>query len=229
MLRIVVFDFDGVIADTEQVHYTFIRQTLQKEGVDLDWKDYCDKYLVYDDFNAFRNILNDRDRPENEEFIRDLCKRKTELYDEYIDSHSMVYPGVAALLQDLQEKKILISIYSGSLRNEIESILEQAGLLSYFLDIVTVEDVKFPKPDPEGYVLAMQKANAHLNAKGTIQPEDCIVIEDSTLGVHAAKDAGMHCLALETSYPSDTLRHADHVVKDLTEVTAALLNQIVES
>ena len=228
MLRIVLFDFDGVIVDSELVHYTFIRQTLRNEGLDLNWKDYCDKYLVYDDFTAFRKILGDQDRHENDDFIRYLCENKTELYDDYIASNAMVYPGVAELLLELAESNILISIYSGSLRNEIEEILEQAGLLGYFLDIVTVEDVKMPKPDPEGYVLAMKKASAHLNAKGTIQPEDCIVIEDSTLGVHAAKEAGMHCLAVETSYSSDMLGHADHVVKDLTEVNTALLKRIVE-
>lgn len=227
MLKIVLFDFDGVIADSEEIHYTLIRKTLQNEGMDLNWKDYCEKYLVYDDFSAFRNILNDLGRDADELFIRRLYEQKAELYEDHIRSHSMIFPGVASLLQDLQENEILISIYSGAFRCEIEEILEQAGLRDFFLDIVTVEDVKAPKPDPEGYILAMQKANGHLNSKGSIKPGDCIVIEDSTLGVQAGKDAGMYCLAVETSYPSNMLGHADHVVKDLTRVDTALLNRIV--
>ena len=228
MLRMVIFDFDGVISDSEPAHFEMFRHILQEEGLDLSWKQYCDEYLGYDDYHAFLRILKDQGRSHASEEVQALCNRKSEKFARYLAENEVIMPGVEALLADLHRHEVPCSIYSGALRSEIEFILKQADFRKYFTAIVSAQDVGCPKPDPEGYVMALAQTNDALRLNPPVEAHQCLVIEDSSWGITAAKGAQMSCLAVETSYPAGHLQQADAVVKNLTQVDTEKLRQIMK-
>lgn len=228
MLRMVVFDFDGVIADSEPAHFEMFRKILQHEQIDVSWQDYCGKYLGYDDLECFAHILSDHGAATPTERITELAQRKSKEFARYLKDHCVIMPGVQAFLTDLRKHDIICSICSGALSSEIEFILKQAQLHNFFEVIVTAEDVAAGKPDPQGYRLALTWTNSRLDHQKQIRPDECAVIEDSLWGVQAAQGAGMFCLAVATSYPAEMLTAADAVVKDLTCLDAARLGRMLE-
>ena len=231
MLKLVIFDFDGVIADSEPAHFEMFRRILGEGGLDLTWRQYTENYLGFDDFNAFTQILKSRDLPHSPQIVSQLCRRKEEKFAKYLQDKSVIFPGAKDLLLDLAEHQVACSIYSGAIRSEIEFILTQANLSSFFTTVVSVEDVQNPKPHPEGYRMTLEKTNQHLKTNSKNHPilsGECLVIEDSGWGITAAKQADMFCLAVEHTYPASCLNDADRIVKDLTHINTDLLRQFVE-
>lgn len=229
MLKLVIFDFDGVIADSEPAHYEITDNTLKEIGLSVDWATYCEKYLGFDDYDCLSAILKDLGQDYGRSRVEALCQRKSELFAQHLREHSVLFEGVEKLLEELKQAKIPCSIYSGSIRPEIDFILAQEKLAGYFTDIVTAENVACGKPDPEGYLLSLKQTNLAINGGESITPDQCVVIEDSMWGITAAKGAGMKCLALETSYPAKMLAEADCVVKALNCVGVSKLMQLGES
>jgi beta-phosphoglucomutase len=226
MLQMVVFDFDGVIADSEPAHFEMFRKILGREGIDLDWQEYCEKYIGYTDLECFEHILADRRQSASPDKIRQLAQGKSVEFRRYIEQNSVLFPGVKPLIEQLSRNQVRQSICSGALRSEIQFILRQTGIDSFFPILVAAEDVRHGKPHPEGYLLALQRANENLDGKNPIEPENCVVIEDSSWGIRAAKGAKMACLAVETSCSAIELRAADLVVRDLTCVDLNTLQQL---
>ena len=227
MLRLIIFDFDGVIADTEPAHFEMFRQTFENEGIRFQWDQYCEKYLGYDDRECIEHVLRDHRREPSSALINRLATLKKQKFAQYLHHHSVIMPGVADLLAGLLADGIVCSICSGALRPEIEFILEQANLQPNFAGIVAAEDVQAGKPDPQGYHLSLARTNALLDGQPEIDPAHCLVIEDSLWGIQAAKAAQMHCLAVTTSYPAEMLKLADTVVKDLTCANSSYLQKII--
>jgi beta-phosphoglucomutase len=226
MLKMVIFDFDGVIADSEPAHFEMFRKIFSPVGIDLDWQEYCEKYIGYTDLECIEHILADRRQSASADRIQQLAKDKSREFRRYIEQNSVLFPGVQELIEQLRRHQVLQGICSGALRGEIQFILSQTGIDSYFPILVAAEDVRHGKPSPEGYLLALQRANESLNGKEPIQPQNCVVIEDSSWGIRAAKGANMACLAVETSCSALELRAADLVVKDLTAVDLNTLQQL---
>jgi beta-phosphoglucomutase len=227
MLRMVIFDFDGVIADSEPAHFEMLRRVLKPHQIDLSWDSYCRKYLGYDDNECVQHILEDHAQPAASALIKEIVAEKQRHFADYIRENCLILPGVPELLADLKQNQILCSIHSGAIRTEIETILHQARLRDYFRQIVSTDEVTRSKPDPEGYTLCLNKVNRTLASDNQIQPCQCLAIEDSLWGIQSAKAAGMFCLATETSYPAAQLPLADQVVKDLTGLHTADLQQIL--
>jgi beta-phosphoglucomutase len=125
-------------------------------------------------------------------------------------------PGAADLIRTLAQS-VPVAICSGALRREIEGMLEQVGLVSLLVGIVSAEDVAHGKPNPQGYRAALRLVNRHLNISEEIHPEAVLVIEDSIAGIEAGRGAGMRCLAVTNSYPMAALKRAgaDAVVMTL--------------
>ena len=124
-----------------------------------------------------------------------------------------------------------MAICSGSLLCEIEIILQQANLRSFFKVIVSAEHVRKGKPNPEGFLLALKR----LNSGPVIEADDCVVIEDSRWGLEAAKAAGMHPIAITNSYPrsfferrcgGDQLKPSEKIIDNLRELTLEELHKI---
>jgi len=228
MLQMVVFDFDGVIADTEPVHFGLTREVLADEGISLSWQQYCEKYLAFDDRELFTQILVDNRRKAEKGKIAALMERKRVNFAGFFAEKCVIFPGVVELLAALRDEGIACSICSGSFVSEIELILQEGGLRDYFGIIVGADDVSASKPDPEGYRLIVSQANQRLDIGAKIAPGQCVAIEDSIGGIKAAKGAGLKCLAVTNSYAAEELGIADRVVGELGEVNVDFLRELVE-
>jgi beta-phosphoglucomutase len=218
MLKAVIFDFDGVIADTEPVHLKAFQAVLSEEGIELTKKEYYDKYLALDDKTCFAAILKGMGRSFNKSLIHDLAVRKSEYYDEFIRENLVIFPGVIDFIRKLYGKYPL-SIGSGALRHEVEFILESIGIRNEFSIIVGADGIEDCKPAPDVYVRVLQMINQLDSLKsGIVYPYECLVIEDSVDGITAARSVRMKCLAVTNSYPAEELFEADMIVNSLEEV-----------
>jgi len=211
-LKAVIFDFDGVIADTEPVHLGAFQKTLGGLGMKLTEEDYYANYLAYDDKTFFRRFLRDRELLHDEGLIAELIERKTAHYYDLIKGNIEILPGVREFLGRLAGR-CRIAIGSGALRAEITDILEFAGIGGYFEVIVSAEDIENCKPAPDVYIMVLKRLNASSPAGDTISAAECLVIEDSLSGIEAALAAGMKCLAVSNSYAAQELSRA-HMVSD---------------
>lgn len=220
MIRAIIFDFDGVITDSEPVHLRMFQKVLSEMGITLNAKEYYEVYLGMDDKGCFSTILKSNGIGTAPQLIQSLIQKKTKYLMEYIKNDLFIYPGVVELV-DSAKKDYLLAIASGALRHEIEFVLESAGIRSAFSVIVSAEDVSEGKPNPECFNKALERLNGMGGEK--IKKDDCLVIEDSIAGIEAAKAAGMRCVAVTNTYSHDRLTLADRVVTELSEINLANL------
>ena len=212
MLKAIIFDFDGVLADTEPLHFTVFQRVLQGEGLPLSERDYYEKYVGFDDKGCFQAILSEHGRPAQPETIQQLVERKAAMMLGHITTTRVVYPGVVEFVKNVAGRYRL-AIVSGALRHEIELILKTAGMRDDFEHITAAEDVQDGKPAPEGYLHALRSLNRH----APLLASECLVIEDTLFGIQAVHAAGMRCLAVSTTYPPDRLGIADAVTATLKD------------
>jgi beta-phosphoglucomutase len=224
MLRAVIFDFNGIIVDDEQIHFRLFQRVLGEEGIVLTEEAYYERYLGFDDRGAFTAGFGENKRPLTAAKLDDLIRRKAVYYQDAIRQHVTIFPGVKNLVSSLVET-LPLAVASGALRHEIETILGTARLLHHFNAIVSAEDVTRGKPEPEIFLKALAALNAQNNVK-PIAAADCVVIEDSKEGIRGARRAGMKCLAVTNSHPAALLSDADIVLNSLEEVTLAFLQQL---
>ncbi|HEX8088678.1 MAG TPA: HAD family phosphatase [Blastocatellia bacterium] len=208
MLRAIIFDCDGVIADTEPLHLAALQKTLAEEDITLTEGDYYRHYLALDDRGCFTRAFSEHGRPLSHEKLAELITRKASHIEPVMRARLRLFPGVVEFIR-ASAAHYPLAVASGALRREIELILEQGGIRDCFGVIVSAEDVERGKPDPETFLKALALINER--AGQDISPGECLVIEDSIHGVRAARLAGMKCLALTTSYPKDELSEADCV------------------
>lgn len=217
-LQAIIFDFDGVIADTEPLHYAALRQVLQAEfGIALSQSKYYADYLGYDDRGCFAAALTAHAHPITSGLVDELVQKKGRAYLAALGTDLRLFPGVRHLIEDTA-RSYRLAIASGALRHEIELILEEAGLRKSFSWITSAEDVSRGKPSPEPFLHAMAGLNGILSGR-PLRPADCLVIEDSIPGIRGAKAAGMKVLAVANTHPIQDLHEADTVAASLEEVT----------
>jgi beta-phosphoglucomutase len=213
--RAIIFDFDGVLVDSEPLHLTAFQQALAPEGITLTRDDYYATYLGYDDRGAIALALRRHGQPDDAGRVAALMARKAEHFLVLLAQGVALFPGAETLVRDAAAQ-VPLAIGSGALRGEIESILESAGLRGAFAAIVSAEDVAHGKPAPDTY---LQACAALAGRVPGLVPGECTVVEDSPDGVEAARRAGMRCLAVCHSAPAARLHAADVVVERLAEVT----------
>lgn len=213
-LRAVVFDFDGVLADTERLHLVALRDTLATRGWTLTDEDYFTHYLGYDDRGCLTEFARRQGVSLNGETLHSLLSDKEERYATLFARGEVLYPTARACIERLAEV-FPLAIASGSLRGEIETILDANDLLSFFSVIVGADDVKEGKPAPESYVRAVDL----LGVAGA----EAVAIEDSPWGLQSARGAGLRTIGITTSYAAPALTDAMHVVTSLDDITPALL------
>jgi HAD superfamily hydrolase (TIGR01509 family) len=225
MLRAVIFDFNGIIVDDEPVHFELFQRVLGEQGIALTEEDYYERYLGFDDRGAFTAAYRESGRAFDEQELTRLVDRKARYYRETIQSKIRVFPGVQSLVSALS-KRLPLAIASGALRNEIETLLGALSLRSYFQVIVSAEDVRQGKPEPEIFLTALAQLNAAASPARPISAADCVVIEDSREGIRGARRAGMPCLAVTNSHSSDELGEANAIVESLEEVELSFLEKL---
>jgi beta-phosphoglucomutase len=224
MLRAVIFDFDGVITDSEILHLRAFNQSLAPYGIEISTKDYYKNYLGFSDFDCYKALVDNGLLEIDERQIDAIVKKKSKIFEELTKIEGRTIEGVHEFLQMLAEKNIPMAICSGSLLVEIEVILEESGLRHYFTEIVSAEQVKKGKPHPEGFLRCLKKLNK--KSRPPITAGECIVIEDSRWGLQAGKAAGMHTVAVTNSYDAAQLSPAEKIVSRLNELTIDDLEQL---
>ena len=224
MLRGVIFDFDGVITDSEILHFRAFNAVLAQYSFQLTKQEYYKKYLGMSDADCYRTLITEGRLPIEEPQINSLVQQKTRVFEQLARTEGKIIEGVREFLDMLSGAKVPTAICSGALRAEIELILEEARLRHYFDVVVSAEEVKHGKPDPEGFLLALQKLNALWGEP--IAPEGCLVVEDSHWGLKAARAARMHTIAVTNTYDAAQLQQADKVVHRLDELTVDDLQRI---
>jgi HAD superfamily hydrolase (TIGR01509 family) len=212
-LRALILDFDGVIANTEPLHYAGLRETLKEIGIQLTEAQYYADYLGYDDRGCFQAALTANRRPADSATVSKLMKRKAAAYLEAVKRQHVIFPGVAEFVRDAA-RSYPLAIASGALRHEIEYILEAAGLRKEFIHITSAEDVSRGKPDPQPFLLALR---ALQQQDPSLTAASCLVIEDSLPGLHAAKAAGMKVLAVANTHTIQDLHEAHAITHSLQD------------
>ena len=224
-LDALVFDFDGVVVDSEPIHFAGFRDMLAGLGVELTRDDYYGKYLGFDDHDCFAAVMTDMGRPWSEQQIAELTAAKTQLVQRAIGESIEALPGAVKLIAAADEAGIPLAICSGALREEIVLACRCVGVLQHFTQIVSAEDVQAGKPDPQGYSLAVSRL---AEATGrSLRAGQSIAIEDSPAGIESAHGAGLKVLAVMTSYPAGPLGAADLIVKSLADVKLADLEELL--
>jgi len=219
----VIFDFDGVIADTEAVHLAAYNATFREFAPEIGGELaiapslYYRRYIVYGDREAISNMLRDHGRPMEERLVERLMEAKGKYVEDRLGDLAEPLPGVRELLEWLEARNVPRAICSGARRTEIEPLLDGFKLRHHFDVIVTIEDVKYSKPEPEGYNKAFDLLNLEYDAE--LEKEFSLVIEDSEGGCTAGKSAGLRVLGVATSLPLEKVKRcATFAVKDLSEV-----------
>ena len=226
MLRAVIFDFDGVITDSEVLHFRSFNQVLAQYGIEITTKDYYKDYLGLSDLDLL-NLLVDKGRLKlNKHQIENLAEQKKQVFEKLAKTEGRIIEGVRDFLQMLRQNDIPMAICSGALLVEIELILEEARLRSFFEVIVSAEQVKKGKPNPQGFLLTLQKLNHNEKSQNPILANQCVVIEDSHWGLEAAKAAGMHTIAITNSYDADQLALAEKVITNLGQLSISDLQKL---
>jgi HAD superfamily hydrolase (TIGR01509 family) len=217
MIRAIVFDFDGVLADTEPLHLAAYQEVFSDLGVTLTRDDYYENFLGYDDEGVIALIGERHEWPLDPGKVSTLIARKTEAFEAIVGTRDVLYPGAADAVRRLASS-FPLGIASGALRSDIELILKGSGLEGLFRFLVSAEDTPESTPAPDPYLRA-----AELHGMPASQ---CVAIEDSRWGIVSAKTAGMKCVGITNTYPADELTNADMVINSLDEFTAELIGQL---
>ena len=212
--RAVIFDCDGVIADSEPLHLRVFQAVLAPRGIAIGSVEYVERYLGLDDRDVFTEALRAHGSAPAASEIAALIAEKAQRFRSVLEAEVRIYPGVVAFVHSLAG--LPLAVASGGLREEVELILARAGIRDAFAAVVAAEDVAAGKPDPEGFLRALAALEREA---GAIAPEACLVVEDSIAGIEAARRAGMRCLAVTNSYTAEDLAAADLVVPTLEGMT----------
>lgn len=215
----VIFDFDGVIADTEWLHSETFRRVLAEEGIFLTDEDHDERFLGVNDRAAFAKAFAEAGRaPSNDEVLA-LVARKSAFFTQRL-GEIRPFPGVANLLAGLAGRCPL-AIGSGGRGAEIDAVLRAHKVREHFLAVLSSDEVPRSKPAPDLFLTALDVLRKAAPAQARIlEPADCLVIEDSLQGIRAAKAAGMQCIAVAHTYAAEKLYEADRVVENIAELSA---------
>jgi beta-phosphoglucomutase len=229
-LQAIVFDFDGVLANTEPLHLRIFQETLARRGLTLAAADYYERYLGYDDGDVFRAIARDHQLVWSASEIAALVTDKSSRFRSVAAAHPVMYPGVAARVAEWAAF-VPVAIASGAFREEIEIILAAAGMRALFPVIVGAGETARGKPAPDPYRAAVARLQDHLrrdDRSGWRPPEAArsVAVEDSVWGIEAAHEAGMKVVAVTTSYPRERLTGADAVVASFEELSLDLFDEL---
>jgi len=229
-LKAVIFDFNGVIINDESIHQELVDEMLLGENLRPSGSEYQKVCLGRSDRACIRDILSLRGRVVSEDYLNKLIKTKAEAYCQRIEQLETlpIYTGVKEFLAQIQAKEIVIALVTGALRNEVELVLQKAEIAAYFSIIVAGDDIQVSKPEPDGYLLAVERLNRLKPALG-LQPSNCLVIEDTFAGIEAGKRARMQVVGVANTCPFHMLqRQTNWTVDYLLELEIERVQEVFE-
>jgi|ERR1051326_2829771 HAD superfamily hydrolase (TIGR01509 family) len=224
MLKAIIFDFDGVIANSEPLHFRAYRDVLAPRGIMLTERAYYDRYLGFDDEQAFEAIAADAGRPLTREQIAGLVEDKACIMEALERDVSVLFPGAADAVQRAAAA-VPLAIASGALRREIERVLAREQLSKCFSAIVAAEDTPRSKPAPDPYVRAVQQIAAAVGA--AVDPRECVAIEDSVWGLQSARAAGLKTVGVAHTYAMSGLSPSDLTIRSINDLDLRSLAALV--
>jgi len=225
-LQAIVFDFDGVIANSEPLHLLAFQQALAEDGVELSATEYYSRYLGYDDVGMFEALGRDRGLPMQGGRVTELVSRKGDRMQDLLRSGSVVFPGALEFIREAAAA-VPIAIASGALRHEIDEIIDAAGVSNLFATIVAAGDTPESKPSPAPYRLAFEQLREKTGR--ALDPRRSVAIEDSRWGLESARGAGLRLVGITSSYSAGELSSAELVVDGLGTLTLPALDKLCAS
>jgi beta-phosphoglucomutase len=225
LLKAIVFDFDGVLVNSEPLHLQAYQDVLAFEGMALAEDDYYTRYLGYDDVGAFAAIGKDRGRAWTPADIDRLVQRKAVRFARLEDEVSVLFPGAANAIR-CASIAYPIAIASGARGEEIRRVLEREALTSCFTAIVAAEDTPRSKPAPDPYLRVVELLSSSV---GSIEAAECVALEDSRWGLQSARAAGLRTVAVAQTYDRSALAEADLVIETIDQIDLLALARLCSS
>lgn len=214
----VIFDWDGVIVDTANLHNQAWQQLAAEIGRTIP-PDFFQRSFGMKNETAIRELLGWADNPIQ---LQKLSQMKEEHFRRLVHKCCILsVPGSLELVRSLKTAGIPYAVGSSTPLENIKCVTERLGISDLFPILVTAEDVSKGKPDPEVFLKAAYKLN--------IIPTKCIVIEDAPVGIEAAKRAGMKAVAITQTHPPQDLTGADLVVESLYQLNIDHLRRLVDA
>lgn len=209
MLQGIIFDFDGIILETEGAIFQAYQELYRAHGQALSLADWAHVIGISpDEYDP----LDDLARLIGPDFPREKAEETLRLREKDLIAEKPVQPGVQDYLDEAVQRSYKLAIASSSSHSWVDRHLKRLGLYSYFDAICCSDDVENAKPDPALYQLALQRLN--------LGADQAFVLEDSPNGALAAKRAGLFCVAVPTDLTGQlTFEHADLLIESLAEVS----------
>jgi HAD superfamily hydrolase (TIGR01509 family) len=204
--RAILWDMDGVLADTSPLHFETWEQLLTAQGIPFDRQKFTLIYgLKSQDLLSYLVA-----EPMEAGQIKWLADQKEQAFRQALPGRLSLLPGVLKWLQHFNSMGYRQAVASSAPPENVEALVRELGISKYFSALVTPGSLP-GKPDPAVFLLAAHQLG--------VIPGDCVVIEDSIPGIEAAIQAGMHCIAVATTNPLEVLTHADIAVETLEQLT----------
>ncbi|GAB1538363.1 HAD family phosphatase [Scytonema sp. NUACC21] len=219
-LKAILFDFNGVIINDESIHEQLTEQLLIEENLTLKPGEYRKVCLGRSDRTCVKELLASRGRVVSDTYLTQLLNRKAEGYALEVEKIEKLplYPGLDDLIFQARSRNLKLGIVSGAIRKEIDLVLNRAKLAEHFKVIVAGDDITTSKPEPDGYLLAVQRLNQEYPDLDVL-PQECLAIEDTFAGIRAAKQAGIQVVGVAHTYPFHMLqRQANWTVDYLSDL-----------
>ena len=217
-----MFDFDGVIANSEPLHYLAFHDVLGQSGITFPEEEYYDRYLGYDDVGVFKMVAADRGLSWTIDRIAGLVQFKAAVIERLEQNTSILFPGADAAIRRAAAL-VPLGIASGALGAEIRRVLDREGLRSYFKVIVAAEDTPVSKPAADPYRRAVALLSEAVGAP--LLPAECVAVEDSSWGLQSAKAAGLRTVAVAQTYDRAALE-ADLVISAIGELDVGMMERL---
>lgn len=213
MIKAVIFDFDGVIVDSEWLHKDCEREVLAEYGIRITPEEQ--RECVGRTAAEIFSILKRNHRiPRNSE---ELMKKKAVMYLERARARLKMYNKAADVLRELKSRYKL-ALTTSSRRSTVEFLLSHFSLNEFFDVVVTGDDVQRGKPHPEPFLRTMEKLG--------LKPEECVVIEDAVNGIKAAKSSGAYCIGVATTFREEELREADMIIRSIENLGIEMIESL---
>jgi beta-phosphoglucomutase len=229
MIRAIIFDFNGVIADDETPHLRCFQQALAEGGLSLTNEDYYGTHLGMDERTCTAALLTARDGVCDRDLLQAMMDRKATLFREYQAIHTPpLFAGVVEFVKRAGAH-FRLAIATGGRREQIDHALHGTQIERDFSVIVSAEDIVTGKPDPAIYHATLKRLTAVDPRPPLLTAAQCVVVEDSRAGIRSAKAAGMRVLALATTYPSEQLMEADLVLPNLEGLRPESIERLISA
>ena len=224
MIKAILMDFNGVIINDEPIQHAAYSEILRQDGVEISDEDYYSR-LGMDDRTFVTSILEEAGKDASYDRVSEVTRGKTENWRAIVEETMPLFPGIEEFVKKMSNE-LTLGIVSMARREEIDFVLEKAGIAPYFSVVISADDVTDCKPDPQCYREGFRQIDLFrtLNGRSAMIHSDCLAIEDSPPGVQAARAAGLQVLGVSNTVSADELRKAG-----AASVTARLSEWMPES